>query len=163
MGKGSLCGSPGRVSILQRCCGHWVLTGGCRARGRLPQLAPPADTFPAAMAATSQPVPKIACRRAGFSPAGGACRLYGWDLVGGGTGIDFPAALCSDPRAQCLKEGAGTGAKTAALVPKWLLGVHRAVAVPASGSGWAPAGGFLFPCEAQIYGSRSQKQGTLSH
>lgn len=163
MGKVSLCGSPGRVSIRGGAVGTGcspvaaVPAAGCR------KLAPPADTFPAAVAATSQPVPKIACRRAGFSPAGGACRLYGWDLVGGGTGIDFPAALCSDPRTQRLKEGAGTGAKTAALVPKWLLGVHRAVAVPASGSGRAPAGGFFFPYEAQIYGSRSQKQSTVSH
>lgn len=69
---------------------------------------------------------KIACRRAGSSHGGGARHLYSGYLACGGTSIDFPAALCSIPHTRCLKEEAGTGAKTAALVLKWPLGAGSA-------------------------------------
>lgn len=150
-------GSLGRVGI----CKGAVGTGCCRACGRVPQPTSPANAFPAAAAATSQHrgLPKIACRSAGSSHAGGPHRPYGWDLAGGGTSIEFPAVSVSHSGS----ERPGTGAKPTVLVPKRLSGVHCAGAPLASGSSRAPTGGFFLPCEAQIYESRSQKQSALSH
>lgn len=55
-GKGGPVGLPGEGGHLQRSRGHQALAGGCHACGRLPQPVPPANTFPAAAAVTSQPV-----------------------------------------------------------------------------------------------------------
>lgn len=55
-GKGGAVGLPGEGGHPQRGGGCCVLTDGCRACGRLPQPVPPANSFPTAAAATSQPV-----------------------------------------------------------------------------------------------------------
>lgn len=123
----------------------------------------------AAMCATSQHLPH---HRGSDLPAGAAaenslpqggllthpspCCLCGWDLTGGGTGIDFCASLCNFSCSQCL-QGAGTGAKTVVLMPVWPLGMHCDRSTLASGSSQAPTGGFFFPCEAHIDSCRRQK------
>lgn len=109
MGKGSPWGSLERVDI-----GRGSVGTGCSLCLR----------HVAAMCATSQHLPH---HRGSDLPAGAGaenslpqggllahpspCCLYGWDLTGGGTGIDFCASLCNFPCFQCL-HGAGTGAKS---------------------------------------------------
>lgn len=131
--------------------GLWAL-GACCACVTLPQCAPPAN----------QHLPH---RRGSDLPAGAAaensllqggllahpspCCLYGWDLTGGGTSIDFCASLCSFPCFQCL-HGAGTGAKTVVLVPEWPLGMHCDRFTPASGSSQLPLVVFSFPVKLKL-------------
>lgn len=153
MGTGSLWGSLQRVDMAE---GLWAPGARC-ACVTLPQCAPPANTFPTAAAATSQPVRrlKIACCRVGsHTPQPWLSVCLGphcwWHP------LDFCVSLRNFSRFQCL-QGADTGAKIVVLVPEWPLGIYCDTSTPASGSSQAPTGGFFFPCEAQIDSCRSQK------
>lgn len=154
MGKGCLWGSLGRVDI-----GRGSVGTGCSLCLR----------HAAAMCATSQHLPhhrgtdlpagvaaKNSLQQGGLLAPPSPCCLYGWDLTGGGTDIDFRASLCNFPCFRCL-HGSGTGAKTVVLVPEWPLGMHCDRSTPVSGSSQAPTGVFFFLCEAQIDSCRSQK------
>lgn len=136
---------------------HWWLS----CLRRLPQPAPPANTFPAAAAATSQPV-RTAENRLPQSGLPTHWRCSPPLQLGPRRWWHRHRFPCCAPQRPCLEEGAGPGPKPRHWCQSscWELGAHR---TGASGSGWAPTGGFFFPCKAQIYGGRSQQQSELSH
>lgn len=96
--------------------GLWALGSRC-ACVTLLQCAPPANTFPTAAAATSQPVrlPKIACRRVGSSHSRAlAVSMAGTSLAVALASISVPVSATSLVFSVCMEQGLGPKASVGA-------------------------------------------------